>query len=136
MSNDAVYHRTFLPDGRIDMPCRQNCHGNGSGMKSNRLTDFEPQFLKPRPASPALSQFRVADMTIRENTYYPSQRRRAAYMYANGQLRSIFIVDKIDQEFGMHATLWEIEYSSLVRDGADRFLPVVDENYTVVGHIG
>lgn len=134
--SDATYHRTFLPDGPFESACRQNCHGNPNQPRNGN--SYEPQFVR-KPSNelrPFLQDFRTADMTIRSKPYFRSQRRRAAYMFTGGKLVPTFIVEKIDQQFALASTLWELEFSELVRDGSGRFAPIVDQDYLVVGHVG
>ena len=142
MSNDATYHRTFLPDGPFESNCRQTCHDTPG--KKSRWEQFEPAFIKkPQPLMPFGPQsgasyppFQTADMTPRNKPYYRSQRRRAAFMFDGSKLRPAYIVEKIDQKFADAATAWEMEFSELVKDGAGRFAPIVNPDYLVVGHVG
>ncbi len=141
MSLDATYHRTFLPDGPFESDCRQTCHPDARP-KGNRLEPFQPQFTRDpnphalQPLHPAPEPFQMPTMTDRGKKYYRSQKRRPAYMFVSGELKSIHIVEKIDQKFASVATPWEHEFSALTKDGANRFAPLVDENYQVVGHVG
>jgi len=149
MSQDATYHRTVLPDGPFESDCRQSCHGNAK--PPSRWDQFEPpQFDKTpptlQPFQPSDSRqplqpfvpgqpFQTADMRDRGKPYYRSQRRRSAFMFVNGQLRPIHIVEKIDQQFASVATPWEHEFSAMTKDGGGRFA-LVNQDYLVVGHVG
>lgn len=50
--------------------------------------------------------------------------------------QKIRIMPKPDQDFSGHATAWEDEYSVLTSSWSQRVEPVVDNNLTVVGHLG
>lgn len=139
MSLDATYHRTFLPDGPFEpATCTTGCHRNNQPNPRGRFDDFEPQFDRPLRAPNGLTPLRPFNPTPVEKprVHYRTQKRRAAYIMAGGQMRPTFIVDKLDQKFSEVATPWEKEYSSLIKDGPDKFLPLVDHTYTVIGHVG
>jgi hypothetical protein len=64
-------------------------------------------------------------------------RHGTAYTIRNRTLVPIIYVQKRDQDFGTYATPWETRHSTLpFGSGAGHAEPVVDENMTVVGHIG
>jgi hypothetical protein len=136
MSQDQViYHRTFLPDGPYEH-CT-NCHDTRSGFPGRTKLDDPGLIRKPAPLRPLNGgdDFRSVDLAQRRKPYVRSQKRRAAYMLANGKLSPTYIVEKLDQQFGMFATLWEVEFSSLT-GGKGTYTPVVDHTYAVIGHIG
>ena len=135
MRDEAVYHRTFLPNGPYAKDCKQDCHQPGQPV--NRLENQEslirrPQRLENSPGQ----QFQTADMRSKERPYYSGQRRFEALMYKAEKLIPVQIVEKVDQRFVDYATPWEASFSILVHEGPERFLPVVDENYMVIGHMG
>jgi hypothetical protein len=146
MSLDATYHRTFLADGPFEpVTCTPGCHRGGNA--KNTLDDFQPQFVRRQPANPLmqpppgyapLQPFNPAPPppTAKPKLHYRTQKRRPAYQAVGGQIKPIFIVDKLDQQFAAVATPWEQEYSALVKDGPNRFVPLVDSTYTVVGYVG
>lgn len=65
--------------------------------------------------------------------YYTSQQRIHAYRLV-GRLHRLWIVEKLDQDFAHYATPWEANRSKLVSKVGGAFIPVVDEDLTVVGH--
>jgi hypothetical protein len=140
MSLDATYHRTFLPDGPFEpATCMPGCHRDNNPTPKTRLDDFEPQFVRP-PRSPngfqPLQPFNPTPVQEKPRLHYRTQKRRPAFIIAGNEIRPTFIVDKLDQTFAEVATPWEKEFSALVKDGPDRFVPLVDHTYAVVGHIG
>lgn len=134
MSNNATYYRTFLPDGPFENRCRANCHNP----EPQRKIDIDPEFLKPSKPGPYDHYFNPpkSPEPAKPKPYYHSQKRRQAFMLIDGELRPIFIVEKIDQSFASVATPWEQNFSVLVKEGKGRFDPVVDETYQVIGHVG
>ncbi len=62
-------------------------------------------------------------------------RKYPAARLAGGQLENLEILARKDQIFSDYATDWEKRWSSLVNP-ANRFIPVLDEDFTVVGHYG
>src|SRR4051794_30469580 len=70
--------------------------------------------------------------------YYDDEDERnnsfQAYQHLDDGVKVLRIVAKPDQDFKKYATAWEKLYSPLA--GGDGTDPVVDENLTVVGHIG
>jgi hypothetical protein len=139
MSTDATYHRTFLADGPFEpASCHTGCHRDNNP-KRGRFEDFDPELSRPSHSPNAVQPFRIAPMTVqveKPRVHYRTQKRRPAYVIVGGEMRATFIVDKLDQKFGEVATPWEKEYSALLKDGPDRFVPLVDHTYTVVGHVG
>jgi hypothetical protein len=141
MTIDATYHRTFLPDGPFEpAACSFGCHRDNN--PTGRSGKFEPEFINFQPSSGFQSlrpemPFRTANMTPPpRRMHYRTQKRRAAFIIVGKEIRPTFIVDKLDQKFDEAATPWEKEYSALVKDGPDRFVPLVDYSYTVVGYVG
>lgn len=60
-----------------------------------------------------------------------------AHLLTNtGISQKIRIMPKPDQDFSEYATLWEDDYSVLTAIWSQRVEPVVDNNLTVVGHLG
>jgi len=68
--------------------------------------------------------------------YYRTQRRWPAFILLNGSIQPTFIVERLNQNFAEVATEWEKEYSALIKAGPDRFAPLVDQSYTLIGHVG
>lgn len=138
MSDQQVtYHRTFLPDGPYEH-CT-NCHDTRSGFPGRTKLEDPGLIRKPAPLRPfgeTGQNFESANMSQRQKPYYRSQKRHRAYMLNNGKLTPTYIVEKLDQQFGMFATVWELEFSNLIPGGRGTYTPVVDQTYAVIGHIG
>jgi len=139
---DATYQRTFLRDGPIEpATCHFGCHRNDNPTSRSGMVG-SPEFIHIQPQSGGQSfgpdgPFRTADMTTPpRRVHYRTQKRRPAFMIVGNSIEPTFIVDKLDQTFSEVATPWEKEYSALVKDGPDRFVPLVDHTCTVVGHVG
>jgi hypothetical protein len=64
-------------------------------------------------------------------------RTGTAYTIRDRTLVPIIYVEKRDQEFGVYATRWEARHSTVpFGSGSGHAEPVVDENMTIVGHVG
>jgi hypothetical protein len=135
---EVAYHRTFLLFDSSKHLCKMGCHGTkGTG---NRIwvdyPAFEPQFVggqngKLQPFPGPTTDLRRRGLED-PNTYKQYQ---AMQMKGQGA-KEITIVPKMAQDFSLHATTWEKGWSSLVTKGSGKFTPIVDEYYTVIGHIG
>ncbi len=135
MRDEAVYHRTFLPNGPYAKECKQDCHQ--PRQPGNRFDNQESLIRRPQPFENSPGQaFQTADMRLKDRPYYSGQKRYEALMYQGQKLLPIQIVAKVDQRFVDYATPFEASFSILVHDGPERLLPVVDENYLVIGHMG
>lgn len=145
MSLDATHHRSFLPDGPFEpATCTPGCHrDNKPTGRSGKLE--RPEFIHidppsgPQPLRPFVPDdpFESARMTpTHPRVYYRTQRRWPAFIQLNNGIQPTFIVEKLNQKFADVATPWEKEYSVLVKNGPDQFIPLVDQSYTVIGHVG
>lgn len=133
MGEVELYHRTFLPllPKSSASACPTDCHDSrarydvnrfGSGLLSDH-TPKSPFSVAVKPPEPAPPRFD------------PRQRRINGYLLIGNVPTSRVMVEKPDQRFADHATAWELRYSSICQHGGP-FAPVVDENWTVVGHLG
>ena len=83
-----------------------------------------------------LSKMPYADYEARKDVFRKAGARNA-YTIRDKGLVPIMYLEKKDQEFKKYATGWEIKHSRIpFGDGNGRVDPVVDENMTVVGHLG
>lgn len=128
---EVAYHRTFLLYDPSKHLCKMGCHGTkGTGNKI--WVDFEPTFVGQKPA-----ELGPKTDLRRRGLEDPNTYKRYAAMQLKGQAaKEITIVPKMAQDFSLHATPWEAAWSVLVQKGTGKFTPIVDEHYTVVGHIG
>lgn len=132
---EVAYHRTFLLFDPSKHLCKMGCHGTkGTGNKI--WVDFEPTFVGQRNGQ--LQPFPGPGTDLRRRGLEdPNTYKQYAAMQMKGQTaKEITIVPKMAQDFSLHATPWEKGWSSLVTKGSRKFTPIVDEHYTVIGHIG
>jgi hypothetical protein len=59
-----------------------------------------------------------------------------AYQRVGDAMQQVRVMPKSDQNFFLHATKWELTYSTLVPTSLKRAEPVVDDNFALVGHYG
>lgn len=135
---EVAYHRTFLLFDSSKHLCKMGCHGTkGTG---NRIwvdnPDFEPHFVGKKNGE--LQPFPGPNTNLRRRGLEdPNTYKQYAAMQLKGQAaKDITIVPKMAQDFSLHATAWEKGWSSLVAKGKRKFTPIVDEYYTVIGHVG
>jgi hypothetical protein len=127
MADPIVHQRTFLPDGNFKC---FDCH---EPMGSKKMT-YEPIFLSPpAPIGPG-SMFRTVNTSPPTPTYAITQRRFPAMRMLGSSLTPINIVEKQTQGFDLSCTDWERQFSVLAGNPRG-YMPVVDENLTVVGHL-
>jgi len=134
----VAYHRTFLLFDPSTHLCKVGCHGTkGSGQQV--LVDA------PTLGSDKKTPFQTADLRSvdpgtdlrRRGLESPNTFQQFAAMQWKGQsVKQITIVPKMAQDFRAHATAWELAWSSLAGKGPRKFMPIVDGNYTVLGHLG
>ena len=83
-----------------------------------------------------ISKLPYADYEARTEVFRKAG-ARTAYTIRDKGLVPIMYLEKKDQEFKKYATGWEIKHSRIpFGDGHGCVDPVVDENMTVVGHLG
>jgi hypothetical protein len=130
-----AYHRTFLLfDPKTDL-CKMGCHGTTGTGRRIGVEDYQALFgNKPDPLFPPLDHRTDLRRRVWEKPNFHLQ--YPAFRVSGQTAKEITIVPKINQNFQGHATDWEKEWSMLVRRGGRKFRPIVDENYTVIGHIG
>ena len=112
MADDADYHRTFEPFSMGMWPIwKHNPNGwNYRGQATHRK-EQEDDYAKTR------------------NAFYAQQK-------AGKTMTTVRVMPKHDQKFADYATPWETAYSSLTPNFKRRVEPVLDEELTVVGHLG
>ncbi len=142
---EVAYHRTFLLFDPSKHLCKMGCHGTkGTGNKIwVDFPDFEPQIvgkqngtLQPFPG-PKIPKVEPKTDLRRRGLEDPNTYKQFTAMQLSGQTaKEIVIVPKMAQDFSKHATSWEWWWSSLIHKGDFKFMPIVDEHYTVIGHIG
>lgn len=141
----VAYHRTFLLFDPSTHLCKVGCHGtkglggkvlvdgptfspSGKGNLSNGLPHFPQADLKKVDERTDLRRRGLEAA----NTF----ERYTAIQLLSGNSKKVTIVPKLAQDFNRHATEWEKTWSTLAHKGAGGFNPIVDENFTVIGHIG
>jgi hypothetical protein len=83
-----------------------------------------------------ISKLPYADYEARTEVFRKAG-ARTAYTIRDKSLVPIMYLEKKDQEFKKYATGWEIKHSRIpFGDGHGCVDPVVDENMTVIGHLG
>ena len=138
---EVAYHRTFLLfDPKTDL-CKMGCHGTtGTGRRitvNDNLAalDGSPFNQMTGPSSSPLLDWRT-DLSRRAWEKPDYHHRYPAFQLLGQSVREITIVPKINQFFRAHASNWENNWSVLAGEGSHRLKPIVDENYTVIGHAG
>jgi hypothetical protein len=141
----VAYHRTFIPFDPKTHLCKVGCHGTKAS--GARILVEAPVFAPSGNGKSitGLPSFGKSEMNkVDERT---DLRRRGlespntfekygALQLIGSNSKKITIVPKMAQDFTGHATDWEKAWSVLAKTGIGVFQPVVDENFTVVGHVG
>ena len=113
MSDEEIYHRTYLPDGPYEQPCDNGCHATPKPPSLSSQFGQLPSWAVPPGASQ--SPAKPAPPTpFTPQKYKSSQRRYRAYSYTGSNLADLYIVEKLDQYFPAYATPFEIKNSKLI----------------------
>lgn len=134
MSEEEIYHRTYLPDGPYEQPCDNGCHATPKPPSLSSQFGQLPSWAVPPGASQSPAK-PAPPTSFTPQKYKSSQRRFRAYSYTGSNLADLYIVEKLDQNLPAYATPFEIKYSKLIGH-AGGWDPVVDQNRQVVGHVG
>jgi hypothetical protein len=100
----------------------------------------DPSFRSVQPAQQQPQQPGVGDPDDWRTKWAANTSRRFnALRYVGGVLHAEVIVEKLDQKFKDYATPWELTWSALCGTQtkfANFFFPIVDADWTVIGHYG
>jgi hypothetical protein len=106
------------------------------------MVALDPDAFYHRTLGDQLAKLPYIDYEVRKDAFEEGAKRvgwtlGTAYTIRNKKLVPLLYVLKKDQDFKTYATRWEIAHSKLAfGTGSGTSDPVVDDNMTVVGHVG
>jgi hypothetical protein len=100
------------------------------------MADIDPNAEYHRTLDGSLAAVPYLYYEVR-NEAFRKAGARTAYVIRDNTFAPIMYLQKKDQEFNKYATDWELKHSRIpFGDGHGKVDPVVDENMTVIGHLG
>ncbi len=147
MDPHGLFHRSFIPflpslrvSGQAET-CSSSCH-NVIAPKTTRpdqwveggprfnLSPGSANFTSgpPKPAKPAYNPAK--------DPFESTHRRINVLQYTSAGLDYHVVLERPDQRFADYATPWEMRWSGIIQHGMYKFLPIVDDKWTVVGYYG